>query len=94
MTRHPAEHHSKAADHHEHAARHHREAAKYHEGGNDEKAAHHALLAQGHAHYATHYATEAAKAYVEQMRSVKAAFANRPQRARAETGRRPRRSLK
>lgn len=94
MTKRPTEHHQKAAEHHEHAARHHKEAAKHYESGNGEKAAHHALLAQGHSHYAAHYESEAAKSYIEQMRAVKTAFANRPQRARAETGRRPRRSLK
>lgn len=94
MIKHPAEHHQKAAEHHEHAARHHKEAAKHLESGNHEKAAHHALVAQGHSHRATHYESEAAKSYVEQMRAVEAGVANRPQRPRAETGRRPRHSLK
>jgi hypothetical protein len=92
MIKRPAEYHHKAAEHHEHAARHHKDAAKHHESGNHEKAAHDALLAQGHSHHATYYECEAAKSYVEQMRAVEAPFANRPQRARAETGRRPRQS--
>src|SRR5271157_1730529 len=47
MSKEAAHHHAQAAEHHEHAARHHREAAKHHEGGEHEKAAHHAHVATG-----------------------------------------------
>ena len=43
MSKKATEHH-KTAEQHTHAARHHTEAAKYQEGGQHEKAAHHATL--------------------------------------------------
>ena len=62
MSKHAAEHHTKAAEHHEHAAKHHRAAAKQHDEGHHEKAAHHAHAATGHHKHAEHHGSEAAKA--------------------------------
>jgi hypothetical protein len=44
-TRHGSEHHETAAEHHESAAHHHHEAAKHYDGGEHEKAGHHAPVA-------------------------------------------------
>jgi hypothetical protein len=60
-----SEHHETAADHHESAAHHHREAAKHYEGGDPEKAGHHAHVAHAHGLHATHHAHEAAKHHAE-----------------------------
>jgi hypothetical protein len=60
-----SEHHETAAEHHESAAHHHREAAKHYEGGEAEKAGHHAHVAHAHGLHATHHAHEAAKHHAE-----------------------------
>lgn len=57
----PQQHHQKAAEHHELASKHHKEAAKLHESGDDEVAAHHALIAHGHTVQATEQEEEASK---------------------------------
>jgi hypothetical protein len=59
------EHHENAAEHHENAAHHHREAAKHYEGGDHEKAGHHAHVAHAHGLHAAHHAQEAAKHHAE-----------------------------
>jgi hypothetical protein len=44
----PVENHKTAAAHFTEAAKHHTEAAKQHEAGNDEKASHSTVKANGH----------------------------------------------
>lgn len=61
-----AQHHHNAAEHLSQAAHHHKQAQRLHEVGRSEEAAHHALLAQAHQHYASVYGTEAAKAYMNE----------------------------
>jgi len=61
-----AQHHHNAAEHLNQAAYHHKQAQRLHEAGRYEQAAHHALLAQAHQHFASTYASEAAKAYLSE----------------------------
>ncbi|MGA6983557.1 MAG: hypothetical protein WCC95_10910 [Candidatus Sulfotelmatobacter sp.] len=58
------EHYQVAARHHERAAFQFKEAAKYHQAEEEEKAAHLAYLAHGHAHLANIHATAAARMHV------------------------------
>jgi hypothetical protein len=58
------EHYQVAARHHERAAYQFKEAAKYHQTEEQEKAAHLAYLAHGHAHLANIHATAAARLHV------------------------------
>jgi hypothetical protein len=60
------EHYQIAAHHHERAAYQFKEAAKYHEAEEQERAAHLAYLAHGHAQHATVHAAAAAKLHVGQ----------------------------
>jgi molybdopterin-guanine dinucleotide biosynthesis protein A len=70
-----AQHHHNAAEHLTHAAYHHKQAQRLHEAGRHEQAAHHACLAQAHQHYASVYATEANKAYMNDYGHSRAAVA-------------------
>lgn len=66
MSQEAAQHHHNAAEHFSQAAYHHKQAQKLHEAGRHEEAAHHAVLAQAHQHYASVYATEASKSYMNE----------------------------
>jgi hypothetical protein len=59
MTKTAARHHKAASAHHEKAAEHHLMASKFYEGGQYEKAAHHAHIALGHAMHAQDQAKKA-----------------------------------
>ena len=65
MSTRAAQYHHNAAEHLTQAAFHHRLAQKHQEEGRYKEAAHHALLAQAHQHYAHTYTTEAAKAHLD-----------------------------
>ncbi len=70
-----AQHHHNAAEHLTQAAFHHKQAQKHQEEGRYKDAAHHALLARAHQHYADVYSTEASKAYLDAYANSKAAGA-------------------
>ncbi len=65
MSQEGVNHHLRAAELLEHAAKHQRSAAKYHSGGEFEKAAHHALISQGHLIHATEHVEAASKHHAE-----------------------------
>jgi hypothetical protein len=70
-----AQHHHNAAEHLTQALFHHKQAQKFHESGQPERAAHHARLAEAHQHYASVYASEANKAYLNTYGHSRAAVA-------------------
>ena len=59
--------HEQAAAHYTQAALHQTEAHKNHQEGNDEKAAHHAQIANGHDAQADDLSRDAAKKYSEKQ---------------------------
>ncbi len=65
------QHHEEAAQFHTEAAKHHTEAHKSHQEGNDEKAAHHALAANGNGVKAIEKSNDAAKAHAEKQNPKK-----------------------
>jgi len=75
MSQEAAQHHHNASEHFSQAAYHHKQAQRLHEVGRYHEAAHHANLAQAHAHYGSVYATEAIKTYMNEYGHSRSALA-------------------